>query len=121
MICKLGLNTLASLDFGKVAAAWKQKLLVAIVDLNDRPDDKRKRVVTLQLELTPAEMVLGALDTVAATFQLATKLPPAHSQPNQMRISADSLTFASESPEDIKQGTIDEDIERGKRSDRPAD
>lgn len=105
----LKLSTLTGLDLGKVDAAFQIELHKVVKDCMDRPGDESKRSVTLTLEIAPEMASAGVCETVAAEFQVTSKMPSRKSRVYSMRPHVNgSLLFNPESADDANQGTLDE-------------
>ena len=111
------LKTLTEIDGGRIREAFEQALRRCESDCRDRPNIAKARTLTLSVSLVPAVDERGELDTVAATFDIAEKLPKRQSRKYQMLARGGKLLFNELSPDDVKQKTLDEAPRPRKTSD----
>jgi hypothetical protein len=106
---QLTLKNIQDLDGGKAALTFNHAVRAAIRDLTDRPGDKSKRRVLMQVNLTPKlDRTTGALDTVLVQFQVVTKIPVQQTLEYPMLPAGDGvLHFQPESPLDPRQPGLD--------------
>jgi hypothetical protein len=108
MKIKLTLDTLKSLDMGKISAAFDHELRHVVKDCIDRPGDESTRTVALQMTVKP-EPSDGVCDTVMCEFTVTSKVPPRRSRQFQLQAHArGDVLVNTESPDDVRQGTLDE-------------
>lgn len=108
----LTLDSLKGLNAGLPAAAWQKELEHIVKDCVDRPGDSSPRTLTLTLAMVPKEEN-GTCDAVEAEIEIKAKVPPRRSRKYEMGVNAKGVvSFNDESPESIKQGTLDE-VEAG--------
>ncbi len=106
---ELTLDTLKEWDNGRAAVAMKQALRRAVLDLEDRPGEKKVRKVTLTAELTPNMDENGDLDDVEIAFVIATTFPPRRTLPKPaMTDRQGRLIFNDLAPDNPAQTTLDE-------------
>lgn len=120
---QLTLKNIQDLDRGKAALTFNHAVRAAIRDVTDRPGDKSKRRVLMQVNFTPKlDKTTGVLDTVLVQFQVVTKIPVQQTLEYPMLPAADGvLHFQSESPMDPRQPSLpfvgDTDAETSQRKD----
>ena len=108
---KLDLGSLERLDQGRIAVAFEHALRRAEMDCKDRPGVKAARTVVLVARIMPLQDVdTGQLDTCNVDFQVHESIPKRRSRTYSMRASPGGLVFNELSPDNIKQGTLDEPI-----------
>jgi len=106
----LRLDNLKNLDFGLVAAAFDTDLQRVVKDLQDRPQDGKKRKVAIIFELVSID---DHADAISVTAQVKSVIPDRISRPYEMHSKQDGrLEFHSESPENPNQSTITDEIAR---------
>lgn len=101
----LTLQNIGDLDQGRVAAAFNQALRLATLDVLDRPADKSKRKIQLQVELVPAlDKDSAVLDTINTDFLIKSALPQRRSSTYPMLPTPDGKQlFQTGSPFDPRQ------------------
>lgn len=100
---------LATIDGGRIREAWEQAMKRARDDVHDRPGVKKPRKVILVTTLTPDDSADGVVgDTVDVQFEIDDSLPKRQSQAYNMKHGRGGLLFNEVSPDDIRQGTLDE-------------
>jgi hypothetical protein len=112
------LATLATLDGGRVGAAFDLALRRVIDDLNSRPNDDRARKLSLTVVLQPVADEKGDLVDTQVQFLVADNLPKRQSKVYSMSAEGGELWFNELSPDNVRQMTIDE---RGPRRVRGED
>ena len=107
---KLGLENLQLLDNQKIAAAFNHELRHVVKDCIDRPGDDRARAVSLDMTVTPeCDRESGVCDTVSVEFTVKSAVPNRRSRKFQMAVDAKGVIVVNpESPENVRQGTLDE-------------
>lgn len=105
----LTLESLKELNSGLPAHAWQKKLEHVVRDCVDRPGDGSSRKVVMTLSVVPKVDDSGVCDAVEAEIEIVAKTPPLRTRKYEMGVNAKGVaTFNDESPESIKQGTLDE-------------
>lgn len=108
MKTKFTLAAIQELDLGKIATAYDRACQEAVLDCRDRPGEKKARTVILQLRIVP-DGDEGHCDTVAGEFDIQVKIPKRQSRTYSMGVKQDgTLIVNPESPDSIRQGTLDE-------------
>lgn len=108
MKIRLSLATLGQLDLGKVDAAFANELRHVVKDCIDRPHEGQARKVVIELAVTPRPSD-GVCSVVDGEFTLKSTVPPRRTRPYEMAVHASgALMVNPESPEDVRQGTLDE-------------
>jgi hypothetical protein len=102
------LSSIRDIDRGKIELAINHALKQCVLDIEDRPGDKAKRKVTIQIEMTPQlDKNLAVLDTVAVQFRVATAIPVRQSSIYPMLPSDDGVVmFQPDSMFDPRQSTF---------------
>lgn len=97
------------LDGGRIGEAFAQELKRVALDCDDRPTDNKPRKVTLEAVLVPIPQD-GALDSVAAKFQVTSSVPKRRSKQYNLGFRhGGKLVFNDLSEENIHQATFDVD------------
>jgi hypothetical protein len=118
---EITLQTLNDFDCGRVAVAFNAELKKVVEDLRDRAGDKSKRTVTLTVGLTPQPTTGGDCETALVGFAVHSKIPVRSTRDYEVKVRANNaLVVNAESPTDVRQGTIDQELER-KRPAEPGD
>lgn len=105
---QLTLETLNKLYDGRVAAAFDLKLKQLVLDLEDRPQAKQARKLTLEVTLTPM-MADGELESAAVDFQVLAKSPGLKTKAFDMQFRRGGvLVFNDLSEDNANQRTLDE-------------
>ena len=107
---KFAIENLPEVDDGKIKLAVNRAIQQAYDDMVQRPGDRSKRKVSLDIEFTPMADDDGLLHSVSTEFAIGVKVPERRSKPYPMEPHAGSksLLFNPASPEDPHQHTIDE-------------
>lgn len=112
----LTLDTLKEFRNGIINKAFQRELEGAIADIKDRPEIKTAREVHLIMLLEPGEFERGGVvETVQNKFRIKTKIPARETLAFEMEImggKGDKVRFNSESPEDSRQATLDDEADR---------
>lgn len=118
-IKSLNLVAFGELDGGKVNIAAQEAIRQCVNDINDRPAEKKPRVITLKVSLTPKlDSESGALDTVDVRAEIESRMPKKTTSKYPMLATEDGrLTFVPGSPNDPRQGSLFE----GERQEQQAD
>lgn len=101
----LTLQNIGDLDQGRVAQAFNQALRLAAIDVLDRPADKSKRKIQLQIELRPKLTDdTAVLDMTNVDWLIKTAMPHRRSATYPMLPTKDGqLIFQVGSPFDPRQ------------------
>lgn len=106
------LESLKSLDDGRIAAAFDAELARAIEDCQDRPADDKARTVNLTLRLRPqCETNAGLTECsgVLAEFEIAAKVPKRRSKRYELGVRKGGMVlFNDHNPTDFRQTSIDD-------------
>ena len=104
----MSLRTLHLLDKGRVDQAFSLAMRRMVEDVQDRPGEAGKRVVTLEVELTPnTDNPQAALDDVEVRFVVKAKSPAASSALYKMAPTPDNrMAFNPLSPFDSRQQSL---------------
>lgn len=105
---RFSLASLATIDDGRIRAAFEQALLRCEHDCKDRPAVADPRKVTISASLVPVLGPDGEMDSCDIQFQIMDSVPKRKSKVYNMLAHRDGLLFNELSPEDIHQRTIDE-------------
>ena len=105
---KFQLGSLSTIDGGRINEAFEQALKRCEMDCKDRPATAKARKVALTAELVPVCTPQGDLESVDVTFQIKDTVPTRESATYNMKAVPGGLLFNELSPEDVRQGTIDE-------------
>jgi hypothetical protein len=107
---KLTVDSLARIDFGSVAEAFKTHIERLVRDCMDRPGVKAARKVSLELKLTPISEVRGNTidcDGAKGVFRIKSCIPDHETQAVDFGVRGDgSLVFNEDSPRDHRQSTM---------------
>lgn len=106
MLQPFGIESLATLDDGRLKAEFDEKFAQIMRDLRDRPQFKAKRKIVLSITFEPASLNRGQLDTVNVAFKLEPKTPPAETRDFNMAANRTGLVFNDESADNVRQGTL---------------
>jgi hypothetical protein len=104
---QFSLESLNSIDEGRIREAVNAALKRCDVDCRDRPALKDARKVTIEISLEPQVGDTGDLHSVDVSFSVSDKQPKRKSRTYNMASVPGGLLFNERSPEDIKQGTLD--------------
>ncbi len=107
---KLTVGTIPLIDGGKIEAQINKAIAQAYDDMDQRPGDKSKRVVSVDIELTPSTDQDGTLDAVAVGFKMDLKIPARRSREYSMmpHRGQKGLVFNDAAPENPRQRTLDQ-------------
>ena len=108
MLEKFSLAKLASLDSGRVAAAFDAALRRAQDDCKDRPALEEARTITLTLNALPViDETEGEMHSVNLQFHITEKLPKRKSKTYNMLADDAGLYVNELAPDDARQLTLD--------------
>ena len=106
----LTLDTLQDLDMGRAPEAFQIELTRAVKDCLDRPNDERKRVISIELNLVPVKEVHGntiSCEGAKGTFIIKCKIPNRETQVCDFGVKQNGqLFFNEDNPRDHKQTTL---------------
>lgn len=102
---------LLKINRGVGAVMGRQELDRVMRDLCERPTLKNARTLTMTFTFTPLADPRGILEEVKVSIEANSRTPKMKTRDYSMGVEGDKLIFNDESPEDVKQGTLDE-IER---------
>lgn len=107
---KLTLATIPAIDGGKIEAQINKTIAQAYDDMVQRPGDKSKRVVSIDVEFTPVPDQDGSLESVGVEFKMDIKIPARRSRVYSMapHHGAKGLVFNDAAPENPRQRTLDQ-------------
>lgn len=108
MIEKFQLTSLAVLDQGRVREAFEQAMRRLEADCKDRPNDPANRKVSLHMTMVPVANESGELESCNVQFQIVDQIPKRKTKVYNMKSTRGGLVFNELSPEDIRQGTLDD-------------
>lgn len=112
----LSLRGLGDLDEGHFSVAIDNALLAIGRDIRDRGVDKRVRRLAIIVEVKPI-VDKGRVLALSTTAKLKTSIPDEISAPTAMELHGTGLIgFNPSSPDDPRQSTIDEEINRQRPS-----
>jgi len=105
----LSLDTLKDFDYGKVDAAFRKELANAVRDLVDRPGEKKKREVVLQVELVPRVEQQGDVVEADVEFVVWSRIPKRRTATRPTAVTKQGqLVFNDLAPDNPNQATVDE-------------
>ena len=102
------LSEIIHLDLGKIDSRLRTELKRAVLDVTERPEVDKPRVVALEMRIMPDQYLQGQVETVFVEFVTKSKLPPASAAYSMHVQASGQLTFNDESPDEPHQGTLDE-------------
>lgn len=107
-IKQMSLESLNSLDDGRVSMAFLHELKRAVADCMDRPGDKTAREVSLVFKLKPIiDESTGQCDMVNGDFKIKSKVPERKSKTYNFGVrKGGQLVFNENSPQAVDQKTI---------------
>ena len=109
---KLNLTSLNDLDDGRVAKAFEHELRRAVQDCVDRPKDKNKRTVTLELALEPILSDDGGIiecEGAHGEFKIKSHVPTRKSKTYDFRVNkAGHLSYSANSPDNADPTALDD-------------
>lgn len=108
MKTQLTLANMRELDFGKIDVAFRHELKRIVDDMVERPGDDRPREIGIRFSFTP-DGESGVCQTCRMEVEMKSKVPSVRTKPYELGVNAGGgLVFNPASPDDIKQGTLDE-------------
>lgn len=108
VIERFDLGAISRIDEGRMKEAFEQALRRCMEDCKDRPAVDDERTVSLKASLVPVVGDDGSLESVDVTFQISDSVPKRKSRIYNMKSKNGALLFNELSPDDIRQGTIDQ-------------
>lgn len=105
---KFDLESIVTIDGGRVNEAFAQALRRCELDCGDRPATPDSRKINLTCELVPVCSPSGELESVNVSFQIKDNLPTRKSSKYNMKATVGGMLFNELSPEDVRQATIDD-------------
>ena len=108
------LSDLDHVDDGGVSSLFMSAMRNAVRDLAQRPGLKDARKVELHVTLSPIADEQGGLGEIKVKFDVRYKAPAFGTRAYGMAATPEhGLLFNDMSPTDVRQGTIDQEIEQG--------
>lgn len=108
MLLNFTLETLCTIDDGRIKEAFEQALRRCESDLRDRPNMNKARTISLEAELVPVTDDAGALLEVKVHFQVKDRQPARETKTYHMSAARGGGLFYNElAPEDARQLTLD--------------
>jgi len=103
-------KTLDLIEGGRISKALSNEIQKAVMDVRDRPFEKKPRKVTLTVLIAPLEVETGTADVENAdvSFDLSNRYPSRKLKTVMSVRPNGTLLFNDLSPRDPKQKTIDE-------------
>lgn len=105
---KFNFAALAEIDGGRLRAKFDQLLERIRLDCVDRAALKKARSVKLQVNLTPIADNQGNLTGIDVSFDVEPHEPKSQSPTYNMIPQRGGIAFNELSPDDARQGTLDE-------------
>lgn len=103
------IESLGTLDDGRLALSYQRHLQRLIADCENRPMDKTARELTITLKVTPSLVEEGYLSDVNIEGHLKSKVPAHVTRPVNCRVKAKQRAVFNDMAEDnAAQRTIDE-------------
>ncbi len=97
---------------GKIELAFDRELAAAFNDCMNRPEDGKSRKIELVVEIRPCDVERGAADSIEVDFRVKSSIPERRSVGNRMQVidveGELQAVFNDESPDNPRQGTLDE-------------
>src|SRR5690349_23516801 len=90
---KFAIESLATIDDGRIKAGFEMMLDDLIRDCRDRPEHKSKRKLTLTISMEPCSLERGELETVDLCFDLKPSMPKVESRKFNMRAVRGGLGY----------------------------
>jgi len=99
---------LLKINRGVGAVMGRQELDRVMRDLIERPTLKNARTLIMTFTFTPLADPRGILEEVKVSIEANSRTPKMKTRDYSMSVDGDKLIFNDESPEDVRQGTLDE-------------
>lgn len=107
---KLGFDSMALVEGGKINAALDVHLKRACLDCQDRPGDAKARVVSCEFTFIPVMDQSGFCEEVKWDVRVKSKVPPHQSKAYSAGLRRDgSFVFSEDSLDNVNQNTFDYD------------
>jgi hypothetical protein len=104
---KFRLESLATIDGGRIKEAFEQAFARLVADCHDRPDLKAARKLGLIVIVEPISDG-GTLNSIDVNFEMKDSLPKRESRSYNMALDQGGhVVFNELSPEEIRQRTLD--------------
>ncbi len=100
-------QSILTIDGARIAVALQQAMDRMHADCEDRPAVAKARTVTLTVTMKP-RVEEGELDSINVTFGVSESVPKRESRSFNMEKRGRGIFFNEASPDDVKQGTLDE-------------
>lgn len=104
---------LATVDNGRVGAAFEAALRRVQADCKDRPATKKPRKIAIVVTVSPLVGDGGELESCDLAFEVQDSLPKRVTRVINMRADRGALLWNELSPDDARQTTLDEVGPRG--------
>lgn len=105
-LTKFELATLATMDCGRLKAAFDLAFQRLIDDCKDRPELPAARRMTLTVSVKP-RTEQGSLDTVDVTFDIKDAIPKRATRSYNMSVGRAGALWNEISPDEVRQTTFD--------------
>lgn len=106
---KFNLASLVGIDAGRIREAFEQAVRRCEDDCRDRPSVDRDRKVQLTCSFRPVvDSNTGELESCNVDFEINDNIPKRRSKVYNMKAARTGLLFNEMSPDEIRQGTLDE-------------
>ncbi len=106
---QLTVASIEQIDEGRLGKAFLMHLKRLIQDCNDRPKEKKKRKLVMEIDMVPVLGDDGVVETIGAEFEFTfrSKTPDHKSKTYSLRTNKQGqAAFSSESPENADQLTF---------------
>lgn len=108
-LARLSLGMLQDFDGGRPRETFDQAMRRCIADCKDRPALDEARQVTLTVSIVPVpDQDTGDCESVDVRFKISDQVPKRQSKVYNGRITAQGVLFNELSPDEVRQGTIDQ-------------
>jgi hypothetical protein len=109
MIREFNLQNLAHVSGGRIEAIFKRHIQRALLDCEDRPGDKTKRKVTIDVLISPVVLQDGAVTDANIECEVSSKIPKHISPTINCALKAGGRAVFNDMCEaDVDQRTIDQ-------------
>ena len=110
----LSVEGLKALDNGLIAKLLDEEMKRAVKDCQDRPGDKKSRVVTLKINISPFDVAGGGdLEGCYTSFDVDSTMPKKKSRDYPTLVHRNGqLSFSENNAENPRQGHIDDVLEK---------
>lgn len=103
---KFKIDTLATIDQGRIKEAFEQAFARLVEDCKDRPELKKPRKLALTIDVAP-RTEQGSLESVDVTFALKERIPNRESRTYNMTAGRGGVLWNEISPDEVRQKTLD--------------